>query len=93
MVVFPGSDRDLVTPASARTNRSSAQHSKGPEMSGNDKLAGKAEELKGTIKEKVGDATDNPDLKAEGTGDQAAGHAKQAIGEAKEALSDVTRND
>lgn len=62
-------------------------------MSGNDKIAGKAEELKGTIKEKVGDATDNRDLQAEGAGDQAAGHAKQAIGEAKDALSDVTRND
>ena len=54
-----------------------------------DKLEGKAEEVKGDVKEKVGDATDNRSLQAEGVGDQASGEAKQAIGEAKDALNDV----
>ena len=57
-------------------------------MADNDKLAGKAEELKGKVKEKVGDATDNHSLQAEGVGDQVAGNAKQAAGEVKESLRD-----
>ena len=57
-----------------------------------DKVEGKADELRGKVKEGVGDATDNPDLQAEGMGDKAEGKAEQAIGEAKEAWEDV-RND
>lgn len=59
-------------------------------MAGSDKVEGKAEELKGAVKEQVGDATNNRDLQADGAGDQASGNAKQAIGEAKDALHDVT---
>ncbi|MCU1613105.1 MAG: CsbD family protein [Frankiales bacterium] len=47
-------------------------------MSGVDKLKNKAQELTGEGKEKVGDATDNRDLQAEGEKDQAAGNLKQA---------------
>jgi uncharacterized protein YjbJ (UPF0337 family) len=54
-----------------------------------DKLEGKAEEVKGDVKQKVGDATDNRSMQAEGVGDKASGEAKQAIGEAKDALNDV----
>ena len=62
-------------------------------MSGlEDKLEGKADELKGKIKEGVGDATDNPRLQAEGIGDQAGGKVEQAIGEAKDAWADVRRD-
>ena len=57
-----------------------------------DKLEGRADELKGKIKEGVGDATDNRDLQAEGVGDQAGGKVEQAIGEAKDAWSDVRRD-
>lgn len=54
-----------------------------------DKVSGKADEVGGKIKEGVGDATDNPDLQAEGVKDQAGGKVEQAVGEAKDAWEDV----
>jgi uncharacterized protein YjbJ (UPF0337 family) len=57
-----------------------------------DKLEGKGDELKGKIKEGLGDATDNPRLQAEGAGDQAKGKVEQAIGEAKDAWAEVRRD-
>jgi len=42
-------------------------------------------------KEKVGDATDNQSLQAEGVGDQASGKAKQAAADIKQAGEDITR--
>jgi uncharacterized protein YjbJ (UPF0337 family) len=57
-----------------------------------DKLEGKGDELKGKIKEGVGDATDDRRLQAEGVGDQAGGKVEQAIGEAKDAWADVRRD-
>ena len=47
-------------------------------MSAMDKLNNKAEELGGQAKEKVGDATDDKDLQAEGQADQTKGGLKQA---------------
>jgi len=41
-------------------------------------MSGKADELKGRVKEAVGDLTDNQDLKNSGKADQAAGKAKQS---------------
>ena len=58
----------------------------------NDKLEGKADELKGKIKEGVGGATDNRELQAEGLGDQAGGKVEQKIGEAKDAWAEVRRD-
>jgi uncharacterized protein YjbJ (UPF0337 family) len=46
----------------------------GPE----DKIDGKADELKRKVKERVGRATDDRDLEAEGHTDQAKGNLKQA---------------
>lgn len=43
-----------------------------------DKINNKAEELKGKVKEFVGEATDDPELEAEGHVDQAKGNLKQA---------------
>jgi uncharacterized protein YjbJ (UPF0337 family) len=57
-----------------------------------DKFEGKADELKGKVKEGVGDATDDRSMQAEGVGDQAEGKVEQAIGDAKDAWEDV-RND
>ena len=51
-----------------------------------DKISNAAEKASGTAKEKVGDATDNRDLEAEGHGDKASGNAKQAVGEVKDAF-------
>jgi len=47
-------------------------------MSTSDKISNKGEELQGKVKEGVGEATDDKDLKAEGKGDQAKGNLKQA---------------
>jgi uncharacterized protein YjbJ (UPF0337 family) len=43
-----------------------------------DELKHKGEEAAGKVKEKVGSATDNPDLEAAGHRDQASGNLKQA---------------
>jgi uncharacterized protein YjbJ (UPF0337 family) len=50
-----------------------------------DKAEGKLDELKGKVKEGVGDATGDRDLQAQGEVDQAKGKAKQAWGEVKNA--------
>jgi uncharacterized protein YjbJ (UPF0337 family) len=47
-------------------------------MSAEDKIRNKTEELTGKGKEAAGRATDDPDLEAEGKGDQASGNLKQA---------------
>ncbi|HTF67162.1 MAG TPA: CsbD family protein [Edaphobacter sp.] len=49
-----------------------------------EKVSGKAEELKGKVKEKLGFITSDPDTEAEGVKDQIKGKVKQAHGEAKE---------
>jgi len=55
-------------------------------MGTDDKVANKTEELTGRAKEAVGDATDNPDLQAEGQGDQTKGNLKQAGEKIKDAF-------
>ncbi|WP_229052268.1 CsbD family protein [Aeromicrobium sp. Leaf350] len=54
-----------------------------------DKAKNSAEKLVGQGKEKVGDATDNDDLKAEGQADQAKGSLKNAGEDAKDAAGNV----
>jgi uncharacterized protein YjbJ (UPF0337 family) len=49
-----------------------------------DEIKGKAEQAKGYVKEKVGQATDDPDLEAEGTADRAAGEVREGYGEVKD---------
>lgn len=45
-----------------------------------DEMEGKAEALKGKIKQAAGDLTDNEQLKNEGIADEAAGDTQDAIG-------------
>jgi uncharacterized protein YjbJ (UPF0337 family) len=47
-------------------------------MGTDDKIDAKSDQLKGQVKEGVGRATDDPELEAEGHGDQAKGNLKQA---------------
>ena len=49
-------------------------------MGTDDKIDAKSDELKGKVKEGMGRATDDPELEAEGHGDQAKGNLKQ-VGE------------
>ena len=55
-------------------------------MATEDKAAHKATEVKGKIKEGVGDATDDQELQTEGQADQAKGNIKQAGDKIKDAF-------
>ena len=52
-----------------------------------DKATDKLEELQGEAKEKLGQATDNDQLQAEGQADQAKGNLKEAGEKIKDAFS------
>ena len=58
-----------------------------------DELEGKAEALKGKIKQATGDLTNNPDLHDEGVADEAAGKTQDTLGRVRrkvgEAIEDV----
>ena len=51
-------------------------------------MSGKADDLKGRVKEAAGDLTDNKDLQREGKADQAAGKAKDKLDQAKDWVED-----
>jgi len=55
-------------------------------MSTGDKFENKADELKGKAEQKVGQATDDPDLEAEGEVDETKGNLKQAGEKVKDAF-------
>ena len=52
-----------------------------------DKAKGTFHEVKGKVKEKVGRATNNPDLEAEGTGEKIGGKVQKKIGQAEKFLA------
>jgi uncharacterized protein YjbJ (UPF0337 family) len=54
-----------------------------------DELNGKVGKLKGKIKEGVGNATDNDDLRGEGIADQAAGNVEEGFGKARRKVGDA----
>ncbi len=49
--------------------------------SSKDKIDGAAHEIKGAVKEKVGQITNDPDLEAEGTGEKIAGKIQKKVGD------------
>jgi uncharacterized protein YjbJ (UPF0337 family) len=49
-------------------------------------IAGKVHEVKGTIKEKVGKLTDDPDLEGEGIGEKIAGKIRKKIGQVEKVV-------
>lgn len=55
-------------------------------MAAGDKIDNKAEELEGKVKEKVGQASDDPELEAEGQADQTKSNLKQAGEKVKDAF-------
>ena len=55
-------------------------------MANEDKAAAKATEVKGKVKEGLGNATDDQELEAEGKTDQAKGNLKQAGEKVKDAF-------
>ena len=53
-----------------------------------DKAEGAAHDVKGTIKEKVGQVTNNPDLQNEGTAEKIGGKVEKKVGDVEKALGD-----
>ncbi len=51
-----------------------------------DTAKGKFHEVKGRVKEKVGRATNNPDLEAEGLAEKIGGKVQKKIGQVKKVL-------
>jgi len=51
-----------------------------------DEIAGKVHEVKGTIKEKVGELTNDSDLEGEGNGKKIDGKVRKKIGQVEKAL-------
>ena len=51
-----------------------------------DKAKGKFHEVKGKVKEKVGRATNNPDLEAEGQGEKIGGKIQKKVGQVEKVL-------
>jgi uncharacterized protein YjbJ (UPF0337 family) len=49
-------------------------------------IAGKVHEVKGNIKEKVGQLTNDPDLEGEGIGEKIAGKVQKKIGQVEKAI-------
>ena len=58
-------------------------------MINKNEAAGKAEQLKGAAKEKVGEWTNDPDLEAEGEVDQATGKVRETAGKVQHKADDV----
>ena len=51
-----------------------------------DKIKGTAHELKGAIKEKIGHATNNPDLEAEGTAEKVGGKVQKRVADVEKVV-------
>lgn len=58
-----------------------------------DEVRGKSDQVKGKVKEEIGNLTDNEDLRDEGVADQAAGDVEEGVGKGRrkvgEALNDL----
>jgi uncharacterized protein YjbJ (UPF0337 family) len=51
-----------------------------------DEITGRVHEVKGTIKEKVGKLTNDPDLEGEGIGEKIAGKIQKKIGQVERVI-------
>ena len=51
-----------------------------------DKIEGTAHEVKGAVKEKLGHATNNPDLEAEGKGEKVGGKVQKKVGDVEKVI-------
>ena len=57
-----------------------------------DQVKGRAEEVKGNIKEVAGKAVGNRDLEAEGKVDKAGGKVQSTYGDTKEKAKDIAKD-
>jgi len=54
-----------------------------------DELDGKADQLKGKVKQAAGDLTDNPELHDEGVADEAAGNVQEGFGRGRRKVGEA----
>jgi uncharacterized protein YjbJ (UPF0337 family) len=54
-----------------------------------DEVEGKGKDIKGQVKEKVGEFTNNPNLESEGEADQVEGKVQKNIGEARRKVGET----
>jgi uncharacterized protein YjbJ (UPF0337 family) len=57
-------------------------------LSTNDKTTGKVHEVKGTIRQKAGELTNNPDLEADGRIEKNAGKVQNFVGKVEKAVGE-----
>ena len=57
-----------------------------------DELKGKAEAFKGEVKQRIGRATDDPDLQDEGAIDEAAGRTQETFGRARRKVGQAVKD-
>ena len=57
-----------------------------------DEMEGKGKELKGKMKQGVGNVTDNERLRQEGVADEAAGETQETYGEGKRKVGEAVEN-
>jgi uncharacterized protein YjbJ (UPF0337 family) len=53
-----------------------------------DKVAGKVHEVKGAVKEKVGHATNDPNLEVEGTDEKLGGKIQKKVGDVEKVFEE-----
>jgi uncharacterized protein YjbJ (UPF0337 family) len=58
-------------------------------MKNRDELDGKAEQVKGKVKQAVGDLTDDERLRGEGVADEAEGTVQEGFGKARRKVGDA----
>ena len=56
-------------------------------MANSDQTEGKGKDIGGKLKEEVGGATGNDEMKRDGQGDQVEGKVQKGVGDAKDKLS------
>jgi len=56
-----------------------------------DEMKGAGKDIKGSVKEAAGRATNDPDLEAEGSADRVEGKVQKGVGALKEAARDVLK--
>jgi len=61
-------------------------------MPNKDEIAGKANQLKGKVKQAVGNATGDPRLHDEGVADQAGGELREGFGTAKRKVGEAVKD-
>ncbi|MDQ6787764.1 MAG: CsbD family protein [Acidobacteriota bacterium] len=57
----------------------------------NDEVEGKFDQAKGWVKDKVGEATGDGNLEAEGEAENAKGHAQESWGKVKRGVGDAVK--